>query len=122
MKWSELDARAKDALVAEKVFDRTIERSMTWGRLLMFREGDTGLTEEIPPYTTSMDAAWLVLQHMVERYCVDYRKQNDVWDRFCEASWEKYMESGNVYRWVATWTPEMLCKAALIAIDVDVEV
>lgn len=47
IKWSEWTPKQRDALVAEKVFGRVIDRSMTFGQLLMFREGSNTLTEVI---------------------------------------------------------------------------
>jgi hypothetical protein len=60
--WQTLTSKQRDALVAEKVMGRKIYKEDTWGRWLLCREDQPGLTEPIPPYTTSLDAAWLAVK------------------------------------------------------------
>lgn len=136
MKWSEMEPIQRNALVAEKIFGRTIERSMTWGRPLMYKvenirlptfgviPGSGGysagehqiiLTEEIPPYTTSMDAAWTVLRHVI---------QSKVNGKFSKAStklMQWFIYDADLWGTDGKDAAEAICIAALKAVGSEVE-
>jgi hypothetical protein len=123
IKWAELTPGQRNALVAEKVFGRIIERAMTFGRLLMQKEDRPGLSEEIPPYTTSMDAAWLAVRKVNESIDGSYARYATFVDEleqligsdmffdlfFCDKDGDHL-------------TPERICIAALRTCGCKVEV
>ena len=134
--WEEMTPKQRDALIHTQVMGKTepeiceFDPSMTimmrgsepdsfdWhcykcgahGKVT--RDGYYQHPKAIPRYTTSMDAAWQVLRYMVDHH----RNRSEVWDRFCEENFEGYAASGNIYCWVASWTPERICHAAYEAV------
>jgi hypothetical protein len=66
VRWQDLTANQRNALVAEHVFGRKVVKWREGRALIMEREGKPGLHESIPAYTESMDEAWKVLQKLQE--------------------------------------------------------
>ncbi|SRR5579884_1260126 len=130
--WSQLGAQERNALVAEKVFRRRVYREDTWGRWLLLRDDQPGLTEPIPPYSQSMDAAWLVFLFMMEQYW-QYRDSIDdrglVFEVFAKAlmgecAWaydDEIFPGHNIFTEIAGWTPESICIAALRACGCEID-
>src|SRR4051794_37129943 len=108
--WAQLTPNEHDAMVAEHIFGRKI---IAWkdGRvLLMAREGAVG-HEPIPPYTTSMDAAWLLLQAMASHE--DRSRFMHLLDKGDLASKSNLeFQLWEILIHIATWTPEMIAIAA----------
>ncbi len=115
--WQAMTPAQRYALVAEQVSGRTIDRSMNFGRLLMMREGSQSLTEEIPAYTQSMDAAMDVLRTVVELEACDKEIlcNNLLWAK----TWLN-CEPQEILERVCEWTPEKICIAALESIGCEV--
>lgn len=85
--WSKLTAKQRDALIHEKVMQEPILCSSDLEPLednsgfacplcraafsvletVMQAENETHLRGDIPPYSTSMDAAWIIVEKMVAR-------------------------------------------------------
>ncbi len=115
--WAEMTSEERNALVAEKVFGRKIDRSMTWGnRWLLFRDDvskQSGPTESIPPYTQSMDVAWLVIQRMAEQEFEEVRSAFAYRLKVTFATQEGFDTFAANLDQLASWTPEKICLAAL---------
>jgi hypothetical protein len=149
--WTKMDGHARDSLVAEKLFgwqSKPCDLEETDGELTIYDSGDAccprcGVYEHIndfahgftvpPHYTTSMDAAWLVVEKLKSEEWFDnlelvYVKRNQRRDteyirvNFCfrngtnagKGPWDhSYAE--------AATAPEAICLAALRAIGVEVE-
>ena len=106
--WKALQPRERDALVAEKVFERTIDRSMTFGQLLMFRDGSNALTEVIPHYTT--DDVWSVVDHLrLKRFDIHVASAPFQYDALIM---DRRM-GGKDFEASAQSAPEAICIAAL---------
>lgn len=83
-------------------------------------------TLPVPHYTTSMDAAWQVMQHMAARfnpkdpygYEPFHRFTHDLFDTDNEELYPSYRYMANE---VANWTPEKICLIALRAVGVAIE-
>jgi len=116
-KWSEMTPEERNALVAEKVFGRKIDRSMTWGNRWFLKRNDvpkqSGLTESIPPYTQSMDAAWLVIQRMAEQEFAELHSPFAYRLGVTFATQEGFDTFSVNLEQLASWTPEKICLAAL---------
>ena len=134
MNWDALTEDERDRLVAEKVMNwqPQAECDGSIGELPISPDGwfcekcgynrgwgSSFTHEELPPgYTESMDKAWLVIRKLAE---ADYRKR----DTFMEVidvdsignDWD---ESGMTLKGLAQLTPEKICKAALIAVGIDI--
>jgi starvation-inducible outer membrane lipoprotein len=101
VKWSEMTPRERDALVAVKVMGWEVVRGTvvppgyeSWSK------------PEVPSYTTDICAAWEVVEMMK-------RMDEHVRYHFDDLTCERYC--------IWELTPEIICKAALKAMGVDVE-
>ena len=103
--WANLFSNQRDALVARHVFKRKIINWKIGRDLLMAREDNPRLSEAIPAYTESMDAVWQVLRKTVVDESIDLVLSNGLL--------LSQMEEWEVLQWVASWTPEQICLAAL---------
>lgn len=64
VQWSTLTASQRNALVAQHVFGRKVVQWKADRDMLLERIGKPGQHESIPAYTESMDAAWLIMDHL----------------------------------------------------------
>ena len=134
IKWHALTPEQRNALIAEKVMNwqerqcdgEWAEVSGGWFCTKCGHDGNWGDSfehAELPPrYSQSMDAAWLVLQNMVERYEQKAQQFFDFAGYMFDASgWDRTEIHGDVYPgfhvciMAAQWTPDAICIAALRA-------
>ncbi len=121
MNWEEMTPEQRDVLVAEKVMGHETGE-MPSGTLMMWN--DSGLMEEIPRYTQSMDVAWLVVRMMNNSDSPTFHSYQGYAD-FIDAL-EKIVGSNLFFDLFYCdkdgdhLTPERICKAALEAVGVDV--
>lgn len=114
--WSQLTANQRNALIAQHVFGRKVVKWHPERDMLMRRVGVEG-HENIPRYSESMDEAWKVLQKMAG-------DENTDWDfagQFYSVCFVE-MDIDDLLKWVATWTPAMICLAALRAQGFTIEI
>lgn len=114
--WSEMTDIQRNALIAEKVFGRVIDRATTFGRLLMTREDQQELTEEIPHYTTSMDAAWLVVERVTQLPRTSEDPRHSALSNF--AMW---FNEADLWADTAQEAAKAICIAALRAYGQEIE-
>lgn len=149
MKWNEMDKLERDKLVAIKVMDRpalcngalSVKRWDTGSRAggIAFTYytyqcvlcGHTGSSaappdndthrndQDIPPYSTSMDAAWQVFRRMAEQF--DYKTWNPLISELLGAEDGELYPAGKYMAEVVKWTPEKICLAALHAVGVEID-
>jgi hypothetical protein len=122
--WANLAPNERDALIAQHVFGRKIVKWRERRTLLMEREGRPGLHESVPAYTESMDEAWKVLQAMAKHE--DRSRFMHLLDKGDLASKSNLeFQLWEILIHITTWTPEMICLAALralgLVIDTDTE-
>ena len=114
-KWAEMGDRERDMLIAEKIFG---QRSMHMGDgLILLLKGELPFGGALPQYTTSMDAAWHLVEHFRERYDVHVGStplQYDV------AIMDRHVESGH-FTANAVSAPEAICLAVLKVVGYKVE-
>jgi hypothetical protein len=103
MKWSEMSARERDALVAERIMGQKIPRPLKFGT-------------PIAPYSISIDAAWKVVEKLKETRYVHLWFDGDGWWFEVEVG-EGALESVEAK---APNAPEAICLAALRAVGVEV--
>ena len=117
MKWSEMDARERHALVAEKVMGwhegMTRDEWPHW-----FSDEDGAAHMRAPSYTTEIGPAWQVVEKM-EAEGFDYYIGND------EVSFDRGDHMEPDYRCGGAFydsgkTPESICLAALRAKGVEI--
>ena len=129
MKWAEMSHEQRDALIAEKVLGwKQAMPYEVYQRYLWVREEAPGLTKDTPPFSQSMDAAWLVLQHIYDQYYSSstWSDYPTVFRRFVEelmgddrGSFEDEMfpAGPRLLSIARKWTPDLICHAALRAVD-----
>jgi hypothetical protein len=118
--WAQLPPSERDALVALHIFGRKIVKWKEDRVLLMEREGAAG-HEAIPPYSTSMDAAWQILQVMAKHE--DRSRFMHLMDEGDLASKDNLeFQLWEILIHVATWTPERIAVAALKVHGLEFEV
>lgn len=104
--------RELDALVAEKVMGWTVALEDR-GPCRVWRphENSAERSQPIPPYSTSIEAAWEVVEKMRQREFGF--SLNDAW-----IAW--FLAAPNEYQADADTAPHAICLAALKAVGVDV--
>lgn len=115
--WSTLTSNQRNALIAEHVFDRKVVKWHPERDMLMQREGAEG-HESIPRYSESMDAAWKVLQAMAsdtDESFGGYWKKNQFMILLGMSSCDAPCWYDVSHEILASWTPSMICLAALRA-------
>src|SRR5260221_8518896 len=114
MKWDEMPSEEKDRWIADKVlgYDLGLFPDGTWEMW-----DGSGLTQAIPRYTESMDAAWQVVEKMKGLHHplpIDASKQDlTIADIFLVRLWEAIDRRG--IDALFEYSPEIICKAALQA-------
>lgn len=84
---------------------------------------------KIPRYSTSLDAAWLLLQEMVKRYqqdkgdsqfeaFADLMLANSEWDS--SSAYSEIYPACEIFAIASKWTPDAICIAMLRAFDYEV--
>ncbi len=109
-----------NTLIAEKVFGQTVLHKTVWNRPLIAKRN--GLTEEIPHYSTDMNAAWIALKYACLGYpehLVDRGKL--VKELFVRIQEHDEIDTRYMLGVMCAWTPEMICKAILRAYGVEIE-
>lgn len=118
--WAQLSPNHRDALVALHIFGRKIVYWKEDRVLLMERVGSAG-HESIPAYSTSMDAAWQILQVMARHE--DRSRFMHLLDEGDLASKDNLeFQLWEILIHVATWTPERIAVAALKVHGIEFEV
>jgi hypothetical protein len=147
MKWTEMSPRDKDALIFEKVMEGHAQCTTTTVVCRMLGEtflhwscptcGAEGTDRPVfgmqyvhdkpgmPAYTTSMDAAWQIMDHLKPgRAGVDAVKTEDHETFMRRAVFVNILDTHGFGSWWS-WPRERLCaeicKAALIACGVEIE-
>lgn len=123
MNWAEMTPFQRDALVGEKIFGH---RSVNWSGLMVILKGELPLGGALPKYTTSMDAAWLVMQHLASQINPENIYDYEPFIRFTNALFsteneELYTKYAFMAGDIAKWTPDRICLAALRAVGVEIE-
>lgn len=138
-KWSEIQYRQKDRMIAEKLMNYTVRRHGYYdggfqltsekspayylfdamGNADWHREhiSVAGAWADCPHYSTNMGLAWEALRFFVECYCCANER---VWDRFCAVHLRPHLSSTNsenIYQWIVSWEPDDLCFAMLYAME-----
>lgn len=146
MKWTEMTSEQKNALIHEKVMGVSLTCHATldikrgqgfyfWNcfECGYFSTGkDSPITNDhprqmdIPPYTTDMNAAWLIIQKMSTRHHEQSEFLDEPFARFTdELLPNRAGEIWTAYNCMATevahWTAEKICMAALKACGVEIE-
>lgn len=116
LKWSEFKSHEQNALVAEKVFGRTIYRHNTWGRWLFYHETKPGLTEAIPDYVRNLNDARLV----VERITMPPTTSEEA-ERAANTRFGFWFDKACLWALTSREAAEAVCLHALKAKGVDIE-
>lgn len=102
-------SRELDALIAEKVFDLSTRQ---WHGDLAITRGDETYFHPLPYYSTSIEAAWQVVEHS-DHHVQVRRLWVKAWD-----AWQWVAEFGLVSGEGDT-APLAICRAALAAVGHD---
>jgi hypothetical protein len=139
--WHTMTPEQHDRVIAEKVMNwqekecdgEHGEVSGGWFCTKCGRDGNWGDEMshlELPPrYTTSMDAAWLVVQEMVKGYqqdeghpqfeaFADLMLASSEWDS--SSAYSEIYPACEIFAIAAQWTPEAICIATLHACGYEV--
>lgn len=160
VKWSEVTPEERNKLVHEKVMELPLSMpcmgAITWKRdPFNNRErghwicecGYYGVTDDtlhfglpsIPAYSTSMAAAWLIVEKMVARQEEEYYTKHFEWDgpafkpshRYLTSEgyplgttcWYVYIRANDLIEFVCAQTPQdAICLASLKVVGIEVEV
>ena len=135
MNWSLLSSQQRDARIHEQVMHLPLETPCTSGELDVYKDfywqctcgwegpinGNTAHAIPIPVYTTDMNAAWKVVGSIHERlFSVRQRFLLEVYLQVSTAKWDRRRD----IHWQEVLfyiTPDIICKAALIAVGVVLE-
>lgn len=143
MNWKEMTPQQKNRFIAEELFGHEIyaafapgsETELDYGMLVPDADG-TKCIEAIPPYSTDMNTAWLVVQRLKEQEKHLSEQEKYVISRAFLPEQERYDISGAFMQalqthtydswglpvlsfWnLASLTPERLCYAACRAVGV----
>ena len=123
IEWHALTPEQRNAVVAEKVMGLRVYKKDTWGRWAIERLDKPGLTEEIPLYTTSLDAAWPIWTKLgdydIQRKFLCAWVEDDNPERYDWKSCNPYLDFLDVES-MQHITPERICLAALRACGYEV--
>jgi hypothetical protein len=120
-KWTEMSARERDALVAEKVMGwvdvRSGGKENTPAHWFIGR-GSDGLYHHIPNYTTRMDNAWEVAEKLKIAIIPQAGEPPQNMKYLAEVGTEPFEPKIEVF---APTAPQAICLAALRAVGVEIE-
>lgn len=123
IKWSELTPMQRDDLIHEKVFGHQRQTATHTSRT---RAGDSfsySVTSwqtggpDTPRYTRSMDAAWLVIEHVMR-----LPQSRDEALEWCGPQFALWMEKTQLWACTKEQAANEICKIALQACGVEVVV
>lgn len=122
VKWNELSARERDALVAEFVMEheKVIGHESIHGGWVRRASGKPFINmEKCPTYTTDISVAWEVIEKMRSHYQITISTVERPTDKYaCGLRYR--MDDETEYTYAPTF-PEAICIAALHACGVEVE-
>lgn len=117
--WADLGHRAQDGIIAKQVFGQD-SASAGQGLILIVKDG-LPVGGSLPHYTTSMDAAWLLVEKMLDK--VVFTCEVGDWgneSKYVVITFDR-TPAQNEIRTAASTMPEAICLAALKVVGYEIK-